>query len=58
MISNYIYDAESKTWTGLVPGYPGCITQGDTLEETRTRLEAVAESWIEAALEMGQEIPE
>jgi antitoxin HicB len=37
--------------------FPGCYAQGDSPEETYRNLDRAAESWIEAALEQGQEIP-
>lgn len=36
----------------------GCIAEGDTPNETYDALERVAKSWIEAAREQGQDIPE
>lgn len=40
--------------------FPGCITEYpyDNLDEAWELLESVAESWINAALSMGQSIPE
>lgn len=52
-----IPDEESGTFTAQIVEFPGCIAQGATPAEAYERLEAVAESWIEAALEMQQEIP-
>jgi len=52
-----IPDEESGTFTAQIIEFPGCIAQGATPAEAYERLEAVAESWIEAALEMQQEIP-
>ncbi|MCL6739881.1 type II toxin-antitoxin system HicB family antitoxin [Sphingomonas sp. RB56-2] len=37
--------------------FPGCIAEGDDAEEALAELEAAAEEWIEAALEMGSPIP-
>jgi predicted RNase H-like HicB family nuclease len=51
-------DAESGTFTAQVLEFPGCIAQGDNPAEAYERLEAAAESWIEAALEMHQTIPQ
>jgi predicted RNase H-like HicB family nuclease len=50
-------DSETGTFTAEILEFPGCITQGDTIEETYERLERVAESWIGAALNLGQTIP-
>ena len=52
-----IPDEESGTLTALIVEFPGCLAQGATPAEAYERLEAAAESWIEAALEMQQEIP-
>lgn len=52
-----IPDEESGTITAWIEEFPGCIAQGDTPAEAYRRLEAAAESWVEAALEMGQSIP-
>ena len=37
--------------------FPGCFSQGETPNEAIASLEEVAEAWLEAALEQGQEIP-
>lgn len=52
-----IPDEESGTFTARVVEFPGCLAQGASPAEAYERLEAAAESWIEAALEMQQEIP-
>jgi len=41
----------------MITEFPGCITEGDSAEEALMNLESAAESWVEAALDMGQEIP-
>jgi predicted RNase H-like HicB family nuclease/drug/metabolite transporter superfamily protein YnfA len=52
-----IPDDESGTFTAEVLEFPGCIAQGDTAQEAYERLEEAIKAWIEAALELGQEIP-
>jgi len=52
-----IPDEESGTYTAQILEFPGCITEGDTPQEAYERLEEVALSWIEAAIDMGQDIP-
>src|SRR5438045_190240 len=37
--------------------FPGCIAEGDDAAEALSELEAAAEDWLEAALEMGSPIP-
>jgi predicted RNase H-like HicB family nuclease len=51
-------DVESGTFMAQVLEFPGCVAQGKNPAEAYERLEAAAESWIEAALEMHQEIPQ
>jgi predicted RNase H-like HicB family nuclease len=51
-------DAESGTYTAQVLEFPGCVAQGDTPEEAYENLEKSAAGWIEAARDLGQEIPE
>jgi len=38
--------------------FPGCIAEGDDAAEALSELEAAAEDWIEAAMEMGTPIPQ
>jgi predicted RNase H-like HicB family nuclease len=45
------------TYSADVLEFPGCFAEGRTPDEAYANLEKVAESWIEAALEQGQEIP-
>ena len=52
-----IPDEESGTYTAQIVEFPGCVAQGANPAEAYERLETAAESWIEAALEMKQEIP-
>ncbi len=37
---------------------PGCIADGDTVEEAMRQIELAAEEWIAAARELGREIPQ
>ena len=37
--------------------FPGCFAEGETAEEAMQALERAAKSWIQAALDQGQEIP-
>lgn len=48
---------EDGTYTAEILEFPGCYAEGDTAQEAITNLESAASSWIEAALEQGQEIP-
>jgi antitoxin HicB len=52
-----IPDEESGTYTAIISEFPGCIAQGDTPQEAYEHLEVTAQDWIEAALDLEQEIP-
>jgi len=52
-----IPDKESGTFTAEIVEFPGCIAQGNTAEEAYESLEKVAKSWIEASLDLGQQVP-
>lgn len=41
-----------------IPDLPGCISQGETIEEALKMVEDAKKAWIETALEEGIEIPE
>ena len=49
---------EDGTYTAEILEFPGCYAEGDTPTEAIEDLEEAAASWIEAAIEQGQEIPE
>ena len=53
-----IFDKESQTYTGRILELPGCIAQGNTAEEVYVNLQRARKSWVEAALDLGQTIPE
>ena len=50
-------DPAGGGYTGLITEFPGCISEGETAEEALHNLELAAVNWIEAAQELGQEIP-
>lgn len=53
----FIYNQETGGYTAGIEEFPGCLTEGDTLEDAHQMLLEAAESWILASLEMGHEIP-
>jgi antitoxin HicB len=53
-----ILPESDDTFRGEIMEFPGCIASGETAAETLTNLEEVAESWLLAALERGQNIPQ
>ena len=52
-----LYQAEEGGYVAEIEDLPGCLTQGETLEEVSQRIEDARESWIQAAYEDGVEIP-
>jgi predicted RNase H-like HicB family nuclease len=48
----------NETYFAEILEFPGCFAEGQSPDEAYRNLEKVAESWIEAALAQGQEIPE
>lgn len=52
-----VYPAEEGGYVAEVEELPGCITQGETLEEVSERIENARRAWIEQAYEDGMEIP-
>lgn len=48
---------EESGFTAQILEFPGCVAEGDTVEEAYAGLERAAASWIEAALDLGQDIP-
>ncbi len=53
-----IPDPEEGGYTVRVPALPGCITEGDTLEEAITMVREAIAGWIEAASAHGEPIPD
>ncbi len=53
-----IPDKETGTYTAQIMEFPGCIAEGNSPEEAYDALEKVAVSWIEAAVDSGQDIPQ
>lgn len=53
-----VWDEESRTWTGTIKEFPGCINQKSHWTDTLEGLYWAARDWITAALDQGQKIPE
>lgn len=53
-----IPDEETGSYTAQIIEFPGCIAEADTLDEAYKNLEEAAKGWIQAALDMGQTIPQ
>jgi predicted RNase H-like HicB family nuclease len=49
-----IIPEEEGGFTALIPDLPGCITQGDTMEEVVTNIEEARQLWIETVYFSGK----
>ena len=54
---NFILN-EDSTYSVEILEFSGCYSQGDNLEEAMNNLNDAARDWIEASLDLGQDIPE
>jgi predicted RNase H-like HicB family nuclease len=52
-----IPDPEAGGYTVEVPSLPGCISEGDTLEEALANIKEAIELHIESMIEDGEPIP-
>ena len=52
-----LYQAEEGGYVAEIEDLPGCLTEGETLEEVSQRIEDARKGWIQAAYEDGVEIP-
>ena len=53
-----LYKAEEGGFTVSVPALPGCITEGDNLDEALKRAKEVIELYVEELKSRGEEIPD
>jgi len=53
-----IHDSEEGGYAVEIPDLPGCISQGETIEEAVKMISDAKISWLETAIEEGLEIPE
>lgn len=51
-------DSEQGGYTVTVPALPGCITEGDTIEEAIAMAKEAIQLYIESLIEDNQPIPE
>ena len=48
-IKAIVHPAEEGGYWAEVPALPGCITEGDTIEELKSNLKDAIEGWLEVA---------
>ena len=53
-----IYEKGNNSYGAYVPDLPGCITVGETLEETQTLIQEAIEFHIEGLQEDGDDVPQ
>ena len=51
-------DDERNGFTVEIPALPGCITEGDTIEEAMANAKEAIELFIETLKDLGKPIPE
>ena len=49
-IKAIIHEAEEGGYWAEVPALPGCVTQGETMDEIRANLREAIEGWLEAGM--------
>lgn len=52
-----LYPEPDGGYTVMLADLPGCMSQGDTLEEAVANIKEAQIAWIETAWECGDEIP-
>ncbi|NPV53549.1 MAG: type II toxin-antitoxin system HicB family antitoxin [Firmicutes bacterium] len=51
-------EEEGGGWFAEIPLLPGCMSDGETIEEAIKNLNDAKKSWIETCLTLGREVPE
>ena len=59
MIVKYavIFERAENNWSAYVPDLPGCMTTGQTLDETKVNIREAIEGHLETLREFGDPIP-
>ncbi|WP_242049275.1 MULTISPECIES: type II toxin-antitoxin system HicB family antitoxin [Nostocales] len=52
-----LYPDSEGGYVAQIKDLPGCLSQGETIEETMENINEARELWIETAYEAGDEIP-
>lgn len=52
------YPASEGGYVAEIPDLPGCLTQGDDMQDTLKMIEDAKASWIDIAMQDGDDIPE
>jgi len=49
-----VHPAEEGGYWAEVPALPGCVSEGDTFDETLANIREAAEGWLEVSAERAQ----
>ena len=52
-----VFEKAQNNWGAYVPDLPGCITTGETLEDTKRNIREAIELHLETMREVGEPIP-
>lgn len=52
------YSKDDDCYLAEVPELPGCMADGETLQELTENVQIIIKEWIDRANELGWEIPE
>jgi predicted RNase H-like HicB family nuclease len=52
-----VFEHGESNWAAYVPDLPGCITTGQTLEQTENNIREAIEGHLRTLLEYGEPIP-
>ncbi len=52
-----VFEQATTNWSAYVPDLPGCITTGETLEETEFNIQEAIRGHIETLREFGEPVP-
>jgi predicted RNase H-like HicB family nuclease len=53
-----IFERAETNWAAYVPGLPGCVTTGKTIDETERNIREAISGHIETLREFGEAVPE
>ena len=53
-----IFEQADHNWAAYVPDLPGCITTGNTLEETESNIREAIEGHLKTLREFGDPVPQ
>lgn len=57
VIVSPLSEADGGEFAATVPDLPGCMSDGETAEEAIANVQDAIEAWLEAARDMGRDIP-